>query len=161
MEDVPHHSHITFGFLGSFETLNANAIFGGLDFGKQTQNPFPNLYTYLLLAEGTDPVAFEQKLAGFIDQNYGEVLVQNNTQISAALQPLTDIHLQSNLDAEISPNSDIAYIYIFMAVAVFLLQIVAEYNPPSTGRFHHTISVPALCEPLPEIHPVQLPANVR
>ena len=74
MEDVPEHSHITFGFLGSFETLNANAIYGGLNYGNQTQNPFPDVYTYLLLTEGYDPDAFNQKLAGSSIRTLGKSL---------------------------------------------------------------------------------------
>ena len=36
---------------------------------------------------------------------------------------MTSIHLHSNLDGELGANSDIAYIYIFSAVAFFLLLI--------------------------------------
>jgi len=39
------------------------------------------------------------------------------------LQPLTSIHLHSNIDAELEPNSDIKYIYIFSLIALFILLI--------------------------------------
>ena len=123
MEDVPRNSHMTFGFLGSFETLNVNPIYGGTDYGRNTQNFVPDLYTYLLLADGYSPESLEPKLAEFIGSRYGPILDQINAQIEAVLQPLTSIHLHSNLDGELGANSDIAYIYIFSAVAFFLLLI--------------------------------------
>ncbi|MCY3714670.1 MAG: ABC transporter permease [Gemmatimonadetes bacterium] len=123
MEDVPRNSHMTFGFLGSFETLNVNPIYGGTDYGRNTQNFGPDLYTYLLLAEGFPPQSLDPKLAEFIESRYGPALDQFNAQIEAVLQPLTSIHLHSNLDSELGANSDIAYIYIFSAVAFFLLLI--------------------------------------
>ena len=39
------------------------------------------------------------------------------------LQPLLDIHLNSHLDYEIEPNSDIKYVYIFSIIAGFILLI--------------------------------------
>ena len=123
MEDVPRNSHMTFGFLGSFETLNVNPIYGGTDYGRNTQNFVPDLYTYLLLADGYPPESLDPKLAEFIESRYGPVLNQINAQIEAVLQPLTSIHLHSNLDGELGANSDIVYIYIFSAVAFFLLLI--------------------------------------
>ncbi len=123
MEDVPRNSHMTFGFLGSFETLNVNPIYGGTDYGRNTQNFGPDLYTYLLLAEGISPESLDPKLAEFIESRYGPALNQFNAQVEAELQPLTSIHLHSNLDGELGANSDIAYIYIFSAVAFFLLLI--------------------------------------
>ena len=39
------------------------------------------------------------------------------------LQPLTSIHLNSHLDYEIEPNSNITYVYIFSAIAIAILLI--------------------------------------
>ena len=108
MQDVPRNSHMTFSFLGSFETLNVNPIYGGLDYGRNTQNFAPDLYTYLLLADGYTPDSLEPKLAEFVETRYGPALQQFNAQIKASLQPLTSIHLHSNLDGELGTNSDSA-----------------------------------------------------
>jgi putative ABC transport system permease protein len=43
------------------------------------------------------------------------------------LQPLTDIHLHSDLDFEIEANSSITYVYIFSVIAAFIL-IIACIN---------------------------------
>ena len=43
------------------------------------------------------------------------------------LTPLRDIHLHSNLEGELEANGEIAYVYLFAAIAVFIL-IVACIN---------------------------------
>jgi putative ABC transport system permease protein len=39
------------------------------------------------------------------------------------LQPITDIHLHSNLDIELQPNSDIIYVYLLISVVVLILLV--------------------------------------
>ena len=43
------------------------------------------------------------------------------------IQPLKDIHLYSNVDFELEPNSDATYVYIFLIVAISIL-IIACVN---------------------------------
>ena len=51
------------------------------------------------------------------------------------LQPLKDIHLHSNLRAEIKPNGNIIYVYIFIIIAAFLLIIACiNFMNLSTAR---------------------------
>ncbi|OGU33955.1 MAG: hypothetical protein A2068_14580, partial [Ignavibacteria bacterium GWB2_35_6b] len=51
------------------------------------------------------------------------------------IQPLTDIHLKSNLEDEIEPNSDITYVYIFSLIAVGILFIaIVNFMNLSTAR---------------------------
>ena len=51
------------------------------------------------------------------------------------IQPLTSIHLKSDLVAEIGPNSDIQYIYIFSAIALFILILACvNFMNLSTAR---------------------------
>ena len=51
------------------------------------------------------------------------------------LQPLTSIHLHSNLDYEISPNGSISRVYIFIAIALLILLIaIINYMNLSTAR---------------------------
>ena len=37
------------------------------------------------------------------------------------LQPLSSIHLESQLDVEVEPNSNIVYIYVLAVIALFIL----------------------------------------
>lgn len=57
----------------------------------------------------------------------GSTLKAIGGEIIFFLQPLTDIHLHSHMENEMSANSDIAYIYIFSAIALFIL-IIACIN---------------------------------
>jgi putative ABC transport system permease protein len=47
----------------------------------------------------------------------------NGNNVSFELQPLTDIHLHSNMTAELQPPGDIQYVYIFSVVGAFMLLI--------------------------------------
>ncbi len=52
------------------------------------------------------------------------------------LQPLTDIHLHSNIGGEIEPNRDIGTVYIFSAAALFILLIAClNYINLAAARF--------------------------
>src|SRR5690606_18086571 len=51
------------------------------------------------------------------------------------LWPLADIHLHSNLDSEIEPNGKMEYVYIYLAVALFILLIACiNFMNLSTSR---------------------------
>jgi putative ABC transport system permease protein len=80
-------------------------------------------YTYLLLAEGFDYRELESKFPALIAKHMGSTLQALGGEINFFLQPLTSIHLHSNLENEIAPNSSITYIYIFAAIALFILCI--------------------------------------
>ncbi len=52
-----------------------------------------------------------------------------------SLQPLTDIHLYSNTKYELEPNGDIQYVYIFSALAIFILLLACvNFTNLSTAR---------------------------
>ncbi len=89
-------------------------------------------YVYLLLPDKMTPQEIESRFPAFVDKVRGE---GSSEFISYSLQPLLDIHLRSNLRFEFEPNSDIRYIYIFGAVAIFILLIAAfNYMNLSTAR---------------------------
>src|SRR4029077_9544229 len=51
------------------------------------------------------------------------------------LQKLTDIHLYSHTDYEAEPNGDISRVYVFSAIALFILLIACiNYMNLSTAR---------------------------
>lgn len=119
IEDVPEQSHFRFDFLASMSTLRK--LYGGKLPQTWVWNP---CWTYLLLDKNTDPATLEAKFPEFINKYFYDAEKDN---ISLYLQPLTDIHLKSKLDYEISPNNDIRSIYILSGIAVFLL-IIAMIN---------------------------------
>jgi len=90
-----------------------------------------------LLSEGVDRQTFEDKLPALIDRHMGETKsgapMSDGTKLY--LWPLADIHLYSNLDTEIEANGDIAYVYIYLAVALFILLIACiNFMNLSTAR---------------------------
>ena len=117
VKNVPRNSHFTFNILCSFETRyakNRRAMEVWLNF---------NNYTYLLLQEGFNAQELEQKFPTLIEQYMGKTLKALGGEIKFFLQPLTSIHLHSHMEGELSGNGNILYVYIFSAIALFILFI--------------------------------------
>ncbi|QCK14239.1 ABC transporter permease [Mangrovivirga cuniculi] len=74
-------------------------------------------YVYLLLKEGSDKEILERKIASFINQ-YGD---ENLDDVVFPLQNIGDIHLNSRLAREITPNGDITYVYLFVVIGLVIL----------------------------------------
>ncbi|OJV16732.1 MAG: cell division protein FtsX [Dyadobacter sp. 50-39] len=122
-EDVPSNSHFHYDFFGSMKsvTLGEKWLSSGA-------------HTYVLLRKGY-PVGkltaqmpqLVRKYIGpeiqeFLGMSYDEY-IRKGDRFGIGLQPLTDIHLTSNLENELEGNSNIKYIYIFTAIAAFILLI--------------------------------------
>lgn len=126
----PAQTHLHFDALISFPTLRG--LYEGEDF-----IPFDNWYwnpcwTYLLLAEGVQPADLEAQFPQFVDKYFYDSV---KDFITLKLQPLTRIHLYSNLDYEIAPNSSADSVYILSGVALFILLIAAiNYMNLATAR---------------------------
>ncbi|MXX02295.1 MAG: FtsX-like permease family protein [Gemmatimonadetes bacterium] len=123
MEAVPSNSHFAADYLVS-ENLNIEnrrevyaTSWSGAQQGAQH-------YTYILLAKGTASGELEDKIARWVDTYVPlQTLAARGVSFSPRLQPLTDIHLRSHLERDMGGNSDIGYIYVFTAVAVFIVLI--------------------------------------
>ena len=72
----------------------------------------------MLLKPGHTKKAVEARLPALLEKNLGD-----RQWYTLHLQPLADIRLHSRLRAELEPNGDINYIYIFSAIAAFILLI--------------------------------------
>ena len=119
IKDVPANSHFHFDFLSSFRQL------GDLDNNWDQYN----YYTYAKVKPATNIATLTKKIRETYkrnqDENYSEFY----------LQPLTDIHLTSNLKWELEPNSDRLYVYVFGIVGLFILLIAAiNYINLSTAK---------------------------
>lgn len=115
IKDIPDQSHFKFDFIGSMSSLRSQ--FGGKLPQTWVWNP---CWTYLQLNKNVNPKAIEARFPEFIQKYFYDAEKEN---ITLYLQALTDIHLKSKLDYEIEPNNDIGSVYIFSAIAVFLLLI--------------------------------------
>lgn len=119
MKAVPSNAHFTADYLVS-ENLNIEnrrERYATAWFGSQH-------YTYILLAAGTASAELEAKIASWVD-TYGPLqsLRARGVPFSPRLQPMTDIHLRSQLERDMAGLSDIGYIYVFTAVASFVVLI--------------------------------------
>ena len=117
MENFPENSHIKLDFLCSIETFYVIN-----DRNVQEWTNFNN-YTYLLLRENATAGALASKFPAFIENYLPNLKKLLGGELNYFIQPVTDIHLYSNLGYELPGNSDIAYVYIFSAIALFILLI--------------------------------------
>jgi putative ABC transport system permease protein len=121
IKDVPENSHMRFSALRS---LPKNYSGGWQNF---------NVYTYLLLARGTDYERLQAKLPLFAAKTIQKIM--GKVEYRMELQPLTSIHLHSNLQVEIGATSSATRIYIFMAIAALILLIaIINYMNLSSAR---------------------------
>ncbi len=115
IKDPPKQSHLQFDFIGSMSTLRT--IYDGSLPNTWVWNP---CWTYFLLNDHVSPKALEAKFPEFIQTYFYDAEKEN---ITLYLQPLTDIHLRSKLDYELSANGSMNSIYILSAIGIFLLVI--------------------------------------
>lgn len=78
---------------------------------------------YLLLKKGVNPDELVPKFSSLIEQALGDDLDRMDFKIY--LQPLTDIHLNTDMPAGDVPVSDSKYIYILSAISILILAIAA------------------------------------
>lgn len=131
----PSNAHLHPGILLSFNTLKDKNVYG--EEGLRTNWGNNSFFTYLLLPQHYDPKKLEKQFPAFIDKHmageYGGKKPSLFTTL--ALQKLTDIHLYSHTDYEAELNGDINRVYIFSAVALFILLIACiNYMNLATAR---------------------------
>ena len=127
--DVPPNSHMDFDLLGSIWS-QGNLVQAAEN--NSWINPW--LYTYIKLREGADPKALENQFIEMVRiHGLPSILTQlglsesdyltSGNAFNYFLQPVEDIHLQSNLDVELQANSSIIYVYLLSAIVLFILLI--------------------------------------
>lgn len=121
LANTPSNSHLQFDVIIPMKTMAK----WNRDLQNDTWDNL-NFYTYLELDAKTAVSDFaRQKLA----QQIGEIFKDHGqtTKIDFRLQPLTDIHLHSDLQIDLPGQGNIQYVNIFLVVAIFIL-VVACIN---------------------------------
>jgi putative ABC transport system permease protein len=125
IDDVPVNSHFTFSAIRRMpQTDNSN-------WGQSY------LYTYLWLNKEADVEKLNAKLPSFYNTYLKATMEKMAGKINyqLELQPLTSIHLHSNLEYEIGPNGSMRYVLVFSLVAGLILVIASiNYMNLSTAR---------------------------
>ncbi len=86
-----------------------------------------------------DPAAVEAKLNDIIEKYVAVIFDQFGIKIRYEMINIADIHLYSTFQGEPEPLGNIKYIYIFGAVAIFLILIASiNYMNLSTARSYET-----------------------
>jgi len=116
IEDVQAYSQLKFDMLGNYAVI---------DRSRTRKWDSANDYSYLLLKPGTNAEGLAQKMTGYLNSLFKDDKSGDKTWFT--LQPLTSIHLHSNLDAEPEAAGNIKYVYILGAVA-FILLLLACIN---------------------------------
>ncbi|WDF53435.1 ABC transporter permease [Mucilaginibacter sp. KACC 22063] len=137
IKDIPRQSHFRFDIFLSMESLPES---------KQTTWLSNNFQTYMLLKPGASVKAVENKFPDLIRRHSNaelqeflhlslDDLEKQGNYFRFSLTPLLDIHLKSNRVAEIGENGNIQYVYIFSAIAIFILIIACvNFMNLSTAR---------------------------
>ena len=116
IQDIPQNSHFRFDMLISMKTIYPKPRMGW------TWN---NYTTYVTLQEGVTQSLMEEKLVE-IDRVYFEGGREHIPWIWT-LEPITRIHLHSDLATGNQPNGSMAYVRLFSVVA-FLILLIAGIN---------------------------------
>ena len=122
IEDIPSNSHLHFGYIASMMSFP-----GMISNNGWSTN---NFVAYLKLKPGGDADELEAKFVEYVKENMGDrydSFIESGNFWAFFLQPLTSIHLSSDLNGELEANGNKKYVYIFSAIALFVL-IIACIN---------------------------------
>ena len=125
----PPQSHFHFDFLAPLKTLpiieRRKSAWGSA-----------TVYTYLVLKDGASTSELQTKFTTYVREHIlSKMPPMPGYHTNYLIQPLTDIHLHSNLRYEITANSNIMYVYIFSLIAIFVLLLACiNFVNLSTAR---------------------------
>jgi putative ABC transport system permease protein len=118
-EDVPPNSHFHYDLLASSSTFP--------QFINDPGWSSNNFITYVLLKEGIKREWLDERLKEFTRRHMGgerfDAWVAKGNFWEYFLQPLTQIHLNSDLNGEFEANGNETYVYIFSAISIIILLI--------------------------------------
>jgi putative ABC transport system permease protein len=128
--DIPSASHFHFDLIASLATL------------EESRDPHwgnSNFQTYLLLREDAEVKGLEAgcltlarkylgpEIQAMTNASLDSLLASGAAKVRYTLQPLKEIHLTSKTLTEFEPNGSTEVVYIFSAIALFVL-LIAGFN---------------------------------
>ncbi len=136
-QDPPHNSHIDFDVILSGDSWN---------YFQNTQWTSSNIYTYVKLHPGADVNKVKEQLKTMAEKNMGDELErylgvslaqfrEQGNDVGLTIHPFLDIHLKSSLSDELLPSGNLQYLYVLMAIALFIILIACiNFMNLSTAR---------------------------
>ncbi|NVK35192.1 MAG: ABC transporter permease [Rhodobacteraceae bacterium] len=115
IEDMPPNSHFHMDMM-----VGTNSV-REITEGRENAWGWDSGYTYVKVPEHYDIEQLNASFEGFIKKNVGE----NTDWLTYFTKPLTDIHLDSNLNSEIETNGNKQEVLIFALVALGIIFIAA------------------------------------
>jgi putative ABC transport system permease protein len=134
IEDQPGNTHLKYDALISAATLEEET--GSDDFNSLEPIRFWNIgvYTYIMLKENSTIDGIYDKFPAFYEKYMAPIGEQINASYKMLSTPLSETHYAEGLDSD-EPTGNMAYIYIFSAVALFILLIAAiNYMNMATAK---------------------------
>jgi putative ABC transport system permease protein len=131
-KDLPENTHLKFDVLFSYKTLFPR---GDWAISRYDQGWWrKDMYTFISVRPGTDPKALEAKFPALISK-YKPDNKEKNAHEILALQPLSSIHLTSNLAEEPETNGDERIVNFLTLLGLFVLVIAwINYVNLSTAK---------------------------
>lgn len=134
IEDVPANTHFTFNALVSMISLAE--IFGYEAFQSLDGNLFWNIgfFSYIKLKPNARIETITENFPAVYQKYMAPLGEQINASFNLLVTPLADVHLKATTTHDL-PRGNIAYIYVFAVVALFLLLIgCINYMNLATAR---------------------------
>lgn len=131
VENIPKQSHMKFDVIIPLTyQLNEWKSQTGLE-GRENKWFWTGAYTYVLLKSSADATNVKAKLPLIVNKYFPDRYKENGR---FELQSLTDIHLNSNYDAELEPGGSILYVQLFSIVAIVIM-VVSTINLVNLSYF--------------------------
>ena len=122
VKNVPEQSHIKFDAIMPLEfQLALWKSETGLE-GRENKWFWIGAYTYVLLQDQTSAPVVQTQLASIVNKYFPERYRENGRM---NLQPITEIHLNSNLTNELEPGGKILYVRLFSMLALVIMVVSA------------------------------------
>ena len=120
MSDMPANSHMNFDMILSLSSLS--------DYDEFPENwGWYDFYTFVKLSPEADITTLSQRFSQSLQKYKGQDPAKQGTLELLALQPITDIHLYSQLSWDMGDNGSGQSVY-FLLVIAFLILIIAWVN---------------------------------
>ena len=131
--DIPENSHLKFDLLFPFRMMNNNPTTNNMSLDEVWI--WPEFYTYVQLAPGTESRKVEEKFPAFIEKYLGAEMRKLKYNAQFHLQPVRDIHLLSNMEKEVEANGSEKEIGFLSMIGIFILVIAwINYINLSTAK---------------------------